>query len=435
MKSHESVQLRDDNTSVSIFVKQFDSINLFFIDRYLTFSYNISVFNDLMTDKFNLIKLCRSQNALTKILLERLHLLKNAENNTKNIPLQFDTIIPMQSDFIDILPLIKNKNKCKFKNLNNIIKKITNLTSEIDKIMHNDYSSINNLVSKSLIELNIKKIINSYKTKNISLHSHNVSLRDLHGNVRYNLAIRGNKMLITYKIPLYEKNVLNMIFPKPILFNDIPFILRTKSQFAIFDSKKPIVFNENTIDDNCSDYNGSKFCDLSNITNTCDSRFVNLNNITELSLDCFKKLPESHIVTQFSRNVYYTIPNPITINLICNNKTIKYALNNSKVLENFSDCVPDKSSVDYEMHPTEIYYKMHFIRAISQNNASNVIHYTYNKQSFQWNSILILILIILIFTLIILFIIIIFFKCKPNIKPLNDKIYFYVPTSSIDTEV
>lgn len=438
-KSLATDHLRDDNTSIGIFIKPYDSINLHIADRFLTFSIDISIFNDLMTDRFNIIRSCHSKKALTKILIDRLQMMNKVEQATKNNPLPYDILVPVTLKSINLLLKnvdISERSKCKFKNIQDIIEKITKINLEVNKLLHYDHSSIYNLIPNSLIKSSIEKIINSYNTKNIFLpfdHS-NIFLPDLYENVRYTLTVRNNKIFITYKIPIYEKRVIHMFFTKPFLFNAIPFLLKTDSQFAILNSDKSITFNENALDNNCFDYNGLKYCNMSNITNECDSKYVNEKNITEFNSICFKRLPEVNIATQFSKNVFYTIFSPITIGLTCGNKTIKYLLDKPKVLEHFSSCELESSFFDYERHPTEFYHKIHFssIKSNSKANKNTTSQIIYNVSLIEW---LLPLLIIIAIVLIIFIIFIIYLKCKRNNKILNDKIYFYMPTKAIDTEV
>lgn len=301
--------------------------------------------------------------------------------------------------------------------------------------MHFDHSSIENLIPNNLIKSNIENLVNAYKARNIIFpfnHSSS-SLPDFYENIRFTLVVKDNKMFITYKIPVFERTTLQIFHPKPILYNATIFLLQTESQFVIFDSEKSIIFNENALDENCFDYNNAKFCYRSNFTNECDSKYVNLNNITEIDPKCFKRLPEENIATQFSKDIFFTIVKPTTIHLTCGNKNTNYLLSSSKVLRSSSDCLLKKSFFDYNQHPTEFYYKIHFSHTDINKieNKNKILRIIHDKHLIQWYPILVFI----IFVLTVIIIFILYLRSKNNNRQLNDKIYFHVSTKAVDTEV
>lgn len=127
-KSFEFDQLRDDNTSIGILIKPYNSINLHVVNRYLTFSMDISIYSDLVSNRFNIIRKCHSQKALINILLERIHMMSKIEEATKDNPLPNDILVPTSLNFIDFSfkdVEISIKRICKYKNLQNLIAQIT----------------------------------------------------------------------------------------------------------------------------------------------------------------------------------------------------------------------------------------------------------------------------------------------------------------------
>lgn len=430
-------EIRDDKSSIGILFKPYDTINVHLFNKYLTFSIDISLISDLQTDHFNIIKSCRSDKALIKIFLARISMIKAIEKATEDNTLPNDILLPTSFSLIDALhenieisvSNDKNMNKCK--HLRKLISQITKIHFELSKIIHSDHSSIDSVIPNSLVKSSVENLLESYHTKDISLpfDLSNALLPDFYDIVRFTLAIKSNKLLIVLEIPVFEKMHLQIFYPKPILIDSIPFLLQTKSQFVIFDSSKPILFSDNFLDDNCFEYNASKFCYKPNSTNECDLKYVNLNNVTEFDPECFKRLPKENIITQFSKDIYLTIVNPITVFLNCGMKGVQYCLSKSSMLKNLFDCSFQTPFFVNEQHPTHFLYKMHYSHETKiKNSISKISFISYFN---IWH-------LILLFIIIISFVLIIFslyVKNKQNDRSLDDKIYFYVSTKSVDTEV
>lgn len=137
---------------------------------------------------------------------------------------------------------------------------------------------------------------------------------------------------MTIKIPLFAHSKLSKVYLKPILNNNIPYILSSQTEYLIEGQFGPNYFSD--LNQNCFYTNKKLFCKKPTSQNNCDNQYV-AQSSKKFDEKCFTRLPLRNTVTQIKNDIYFLIIEPMTINISCyeSNYSIKIS-QSSKILNN-----------------------------------------------------------------------------------------------------
>lgn len=166
--------------------------------------------------------------------------------------------------------------------------------------------------------------------------------------------MRNNYIFINIRIPLYTHTKLFKIFPKPIIHDNVPYILNVQAEYMIEDVIGQNYFSNWNI--HCFMANNRTFCKKQKLRNQCDTQYI-AQSSKIFNKNCFSRLQRKNIITQVKNDVYFLIFDPIAINIFCNNSLTEIKIfQSSKIPKNKCSL----NSTFFELNPNSTDYKMIF---------------------------------------------------------------------------
>lgn len=208
-------------------------------------------------------------------------------------------------------------------------KQIRNFDNELRKIHSSILSSISNIIP-------MEKLLNH--THHFTTATNLTNALDLNQWFTQNpykyseikLKFNNNYAYLTMSIPLFKHSKISKIFPKPVILNNVPYILTTQSEYIIEDQ---IGINYiSNLNENCFYVNYRVFCRKLKYENDCDKQYVAQSSI-QFNSKCFTKLPIRNTITQIKNNLFFLIFEPMILNVSCGGAhQIMRLTENSKIL-------------------------------------------------------------------------------------------------------
>lgn len=281
------------------------------------FSYkiNFSIINDIKNEYNNISKTCEFTITLYHNLFNAEMFWNNKTNYTipnKNLfNIEPTNIRQLKNDFDNYKLENKTDEKCKF--LSSIAEQLYMFNNELNRLKKSQYSTISNIVAMETLLAHSYNFTLVENTTNPLDFSH-WFISNFLNYTKISLAMGNDNVYLTIKIPLFKTFTLSKIYPKPILYNGIPHIYNTQSEYKI-QSQLGLNYFSN-FNENCFYANNKTFCKKLQKQNYCDDQYITqLSNIFDI--DCFTRLPLKNIITQIKNNIYFLIFEPMTINITC----------------------------------------------------------------------------------------------------------------------
>lgn len=206
--------------------------------------------------------------------------------------------------------------------ITNITRAMTGLIIKLNKMRNMDTNSILEVVPISKLVRDIKKSTNFVRRKKLTLpFEYNYwFIYNLLNHSKFSFARAGNTIQFGFEIPIYRKITLIKAYSKPTIINNIPYKYRLNT---IYLSPNRVFYSESSRRNNCFQSKNMKktFCGKSNHAELCNYNYQAHKKIEDNK--CFEKLPKSNYLVQIGSNFFFTIMDPLTLNITCVNETKK----------------------------------------------------------------------------------------------------------------
>lgn len=432
-------ELNEDNSLNGVILKSNGKINILEKEKLIAYAINISILDKLANTTSMVENECPNEikyldsfnkklNAITKIKS-----IYNAKQNTNNsIAVNtFNSLNLLREDF-NKLEFANTSERCKI--FRNLIAHLSRVFLEIDKLIKQDFSTLNETLILNKLKGDVRLLLNKYDQENTTYpfaFTGDFKTQFL-SNTNFSLRFDDNIMLMIFKIPLFKKFQIFEIFPKPIIKGFSSFLLELESQFVCFDNMGKFLFNNNDIDNLCFVENNEKFCKVPSIKNDCDNEYVSFENITSLNSKCFRKFPNENTVTQLYSTFYFSIIYPIEITVGCGDNILPLYLKKSSKLD-LGNCSIKSPFFEHDSNFKSIAYKIYISKHSNKDYNEwfkNLLtqelknKYILRSQKFDYLILSYLILLTIIGSCAI-------YLTKKNM--LREEVSFYVPTQDIDS--
>lgn len=237
----------------------------------------------------------------------------------------------------------QNDSNTKCNTLKSFLNQLMTLDIELKKIGDSTYTSISSIIP---VEKLLKDAHNfTSKTKLVSPldFTHWFSVNFFKYSKIY-LSFTTSYAFVTIKIPLFSHTILFRIFPKPILYNNVPYIFNSQTEYVIKDQIGTNYFSN--LNENCFYANNNTFCKKPKYQNNCDSQYLT-HSTRKFDRDCFIRLPLRNTVTQIKNSIYFLIFEPMLVNISCNGSLQSIRMyQSSQILNN--DCHINSTFFTYD---------------------------------------------------------------------------------------
>lgn len=268
---------------------------------------------------------------------------------TKNIiNIEPYSIQALKSDFYYFKK--QNDSDIKCSTLSSFLEHLHTLNTELKKIDSSLFSTFSSIIPiETLLKDSYNLTSRSKLTSPLDFaHWFNIHIFKYS---KIELSITQNYAYVTIKIPLFTHTILSKIFVKPILFDNIPYIYNTQSEYVIEDQIGINYFSN--LNENCFYANNKTFCKIPKFQNKCDMQYLTTSS-GKFNRNCFSRLPLRNTITQIRNNIYFLIFEPLTINITCNNSLQSIRLfQSSKILNN--ECNINSSFFTFDQNSVKEY--------------------------------------------------------------------------------
>lgn len=231
--------------------------------------------------------------------------------------------------------------KCKL--LPNISKNIYDINSDLIPLSKSNFSSIYNLISKSQLITDIKKVITGKLLENCTLQfDFDTNLSKFFESTTFKFGTHQNFLRLSFQIPIYTKKKQNVykISSIPRKFYGAHYILRSHFSLLINDTEKLILFNNETFEKFCPCILESRFCRIPNKDDKDKHSFEVSSSFPLDVQDKFFiiKLPKQNTATKIGDNFYFSVFSPFELHVFCQQSNYSVFITKSVKIENNTAC-------------------------------------------------------------------------------------------------
>lgn len=418
--------LIDDNSSSGIIFFPWGKCFVFENKKTISYAVDLSILNELE----GMIKVlehdCYNERRLLDIFRKKIHEINKIRANFNIGNSSHDILIT--STMEDVHSLEENLKFFYGKNSSGhcltFRKKLShfnNIVMEIDKLARSDFSTLERTISFSKLKRDVMNLLINYNEEDFS-YSFDFSSEFVHeflSNTEFLLRFDNTTMYLTFILPIYRQFEMSAVFPKPIILNNVSYVLDMEPKFFIQNGSYSIIYNENDWYNLCHSHRGERYCLKPELKNDCDE-FITHNNNSNIDLQCLNNIIFENTAIQVDSTIYFSIVFPTPIKIICNDSIFLLTINKPSKLE-LGNCSIKTSFFEYGDYFGIIPYKLY--RQLRSGSLEFGKKYEIVKNG---GIIYFIIIYLIIMTLIVTFI---YVFTKRN---RNDGISFYVSTQNVD---
>lgn len=184
------------------------------------------------------------------------------------------------------------------------------------------YDNLINLIGSDRLMKDIKyKIMNLHNKYHNPITFSKLFISDLIKTVTTKYAFNDNTIFIEFEIPYFidKKITLYKINPKPFIYNNEFYIMKTDVKFAIIEEHMQNLYTEKLYEENCFSIENAYYCRDGKLEKqseceyeyiSVDERFFRKHKFNET---CFEKLQRSNKITQVGKQIYFSIVKPLDV--------------------------------------------------------------------------------------------------------------------------
>lgn len=252
---------------------------------------------------------------------------------TKNvIDIEPYAIQALKSDYFHFKTQNNSNFKCSV--VESFVNHLSDLDSELKKVINSSYASISSLIPVKTLLKNASEITSNSELISPLDFAHWFGV-NFFKYAKIDFTLSKNLAFVTVRVPLFEHTILSKIFPKPVIYDRVPYVLNTQSEYLVEGQIGHSYFS--SLKDNCFYAVNRTFCWKPKHRNDCDTQYLS-QTLRRFQRKCFSRLPLHNVVTKIKNNVYFMVYTPMTINVTCNNTLQSIRLfQSSKILNNTCD--------------------------------------------------------------------------------------------------
>lgn len=311
--------IEKDLTTTPLIYYQENEIEFETSETVFSYRIDLSPINKLKTEYSKMEKICPSSNLLPH-LHENLfnpdmiwnHIQNYKIPNGNLIDLEPFNIQALKSDYFNFKIENSTDSKCKF--LSSMTEQLHMLNNELNRINKSQFTTFSNIVSTEKL---LADTYNFTLKTNLTnpLDFNHWFTANFYKYTEISIKFAKNYAYITIRVPLFAHTTLSRIYPKPIFYNNIPYISNTQAEFLIEGEIGSNYFSN--LNENCFYAVNKTFCRKPKTQNICDNLYISQSSQI-FHKNCFSRLQLRNTITRIKNDIYFLIFRPMTINVSCN---------------------------------------------------------------------------------------------------------------------
>lgn len=298
-----TIDIKPDNAQGGIAFIPFELANLQDSTKYVSYSFNLSSVEYILTSYSKLKNNCSENRNLSDFF--EFEVEKNIYWNRSSmepiidksniletkVTFLYDVIL---NSYIDTFILNLNKQE-KCQTFERMVRYFQVINKRLNELSMLNTTALEEVISKKFIMRDIRKLLTDYNIKNNShpfdtLYSFPTNFFDF---VDFNYNYGNYQVSLTLSIPLYRKETLYKMFPKPLVGKYAPYIMNTEAKYAFLTLNDSIFYTENDLKENCFWYDKQFYCTKSNYLSDCEDKII---NDKQPDKECFTRLPRTNLI-------------------------------------------------------------------------------------------------------------------------------------------
>lgn len=344
----------------------FNAVNIITNDRTLYIHFNVDVMYNLFNNRAFLNELCNNNNTLIKPLdLEfeyNLNWTKNQSTFKSNSELdsnskKYNSKYMYNELLKHFLEEIHNNtgnvtNKCDL--VKTTVHFLSIMNYNLNQISQNNLTVLDEFIASDIIINEAEKLLNKPPKRETNFKLQLGHLNDLLSNSTFKYYFNDYKITLAIGIPVYKRTNLYHVYARPILNNGIPYILKTKTMYTIFNDTTPMFYTKQNFNINCDMKQDIYFCkNKQTNSDTCIEDIFYRKNLEK----CLTKLPKQNIITKINDSFHFTVVYPMILKTKCNeNEFYIKLINNTKIINN--ECYLENSFFEYNPYKSYENYQI-----------------------------------------------------------------------------
>lgn len=196
------------------------------------------------------------------------------------------------------------------------------LSQHLNELFNGNAKALMELMSLEHLSIDVQDIVNDSKRNNNDSSSSFTYPFDFSNNfpekffqfTRFSYYQDNYTISLLFEIPFYETVFLNRIHTIPIVINLDPYILKSFQKYVIEKNGIQIFYDDQTLDSHCFWSDKRRFCYMPIGNRDCERDYM--NQVYSKS-ECLEKLPRKNMITQIVDKTYFTIFEPLVVQIHC----------------------------------------------------------------------------------------------------------------------
>lgn len=360
-----SLEIYNDNPKNGIIYVQNQQINVKEFDEYLYYTFDVSTIQYMMTWIKNSRLNCTSKNYnvifniknITWNVLKREPELPNNSIKRIRMNLLYSNVLNNNLDLLN--GSINLSNECQ--TLTQMANTFNKLNFELNKLAKLDISSLDEIISLNDIAIELSRMVKEFNGEfRLSFSLAYELAKEIFKYVDFKFYQEDYLITLSFKIPFYKKLTMFNVFKKPVVLDSKQYFLKNIGEYAIFEGGIPSFISEKEFSQDCFYTIGNIFCGGHNINSHCENEVANSAN---LPLECLEKMDNTNVLTKIDTDLYFTIFEPIIINVACNSGKYSIKLDYHAKIVNSMECSLNASNFHYDTNSSTFStYDMFFLK-------------------------------------------------------------------------
>lgn len=345
------LEISDEEERAGILITPYNTMNIQETTTHLAYTFDVSSVkyilnwhNQIETVYSTMKTICNEKHALItplEIEVENAHWLKSKPMTQNmsyikiiNMTLFHDAVLRAnvklfneardeQDECFYMIKIMQN-----FREMNNIL----------NNLAQSELSVLEQIISNEHLLMDVQSLLREF-LKNKATFPFDFSFNFLRNFLKYTnfKLFYNNDFTITllFSIPTFKMANVYKLYAKPIVQNSIPRILQTQQKYLVSLNNKYIFFDEFTYETNCILIANTRFCTAPEAQNNCE---IDALNKLFSSPECFRELPKENIIAQIEEETYFTIFNPLIVDIICKSTNFSIRLTQNLKIINDELC-------------------------------------------------------------------------------------------------
>lgn len=341
------INVYTDNPENGLFFEPTFKIKIHEHDEYLSYKFDISAANYIISWGKTMSNICSGN----RFDFDFHDIYWNKYNPEPNIPedsinefkreIKYNTIL---NNNIEEFNANENETaECEI--LGKMARNFNKLNRELNRLAKLDFSNLNTSINYDIIITDIKNTVAKFDKKQHSyaIDTSKETWNEINKYVKINFYRDEIYVILTIQIPIFESILLHELYKKPIILNDVPYLLNSNKKYGFFLKNRVTFLNEDYLIKDCLFVHEEYYCTEPKYNSPCETEiFFYGRNQT-----CLTRLPKKNLITRINTILYVSVFKPMIFTIDCDIGKHMIRLDEHSKITNDLKCTVNTSQFSY----------------------------------------------------------------------------------------